>query len=1385
MNPASQEKPGSPERFVASATKERWLAFLPLEHEVLPLPVEFAREGAELLVRREPAPGRPISAGRIPRDLAPRLLLQAAGLAAFLQAHGFWFDEEDLAAATWEAPSGRLWLTRTPAAVRRGGPGPGPAAVLAGFLHRLFGRGRRIVEPAAKGLFARLLAPDAALKRGDFWLASLYRAFSSLGGPDAAEARRRTLGYAGDFTRDAPARALLAAARALLAGRAFRIFARNASALEPGGALGLPEPATSAPRAARRLRERHAAEAGGAAAVWIAVEPESWDVVSRRAFESASRILGGEVEIAACPGSTAPPLFPDEWRREIFVPCGALRASLRFYEEFAGSVRANPSGARVAAAEFAASPQWAAFVSDSTGDGPLPGAPSTRSSGPPEYAAPDREVLEHLAVCDRPVSGAALARAVPGQAAQRAVLRLQKSGVLRRDGTGRLTLAAAARAAVGVSAARRRALCRRWAAAEEDPARRTEWLLAAGELEGALEAGEAWFMSLPSGSLERWFELSARLAAACAPPLPPWLEGLEAERDVAGGRPEEAEARLDRLAEWPAASTQQRRRAALRRIEIQAGRGRWAEAGRRAAAWRRTHPESPAGETVRALRVEAGARARDGQHESALELLDEADRIGIDLPLPDGIETALVRARVYSLAGRFREESEAYGRFRAAALEQGDEALAARFLSQEALGLADRRDFAAAVARLEEALAVLEDDPGQRAAVLIDLAGTLYHSGRPARCEALLDDAAGAAASAGREDLVRTARANRLELLINRGDWEAAQNEAESLVARAREERDDVRLLVALHHRSRLALRRGQLEAAARDNEDARALAERCRDRLEMGELWLEEGDRLALEGHATAARAAWQVAASDPPDRCDSASRAAERLAELAWGQAGELPASALVALEQLFRRDEYQAAETAARWRGLFAGRGFPPAEVCARAQAVLLARGGRDLADRAFGRSEAAVSVSAELLRGLRDAVARALGSEVEDAPAALAALGLSGLAIRDAEGREVVRIGAEGGAALKRRLAAGAATYDLELTPPVDEGLAASVALVLETLFFRSSPPAAPTAFAEGWGRLGVVTADPSMEEPYRRLVRFAPQPVTVLVLGESGSGKEAVARAVHVLSQRGSGPFVAVNVAAVPPALLESELFGHSRGAFTGADRDRPGLLEESARGTIFFDEIGDLPPPLQAKLLRALQEREIRRVGENRPRPVDVRVVSATSRDLEQEVEAGRFREDLYYRIHVAVIQLPALTRRGRDVGLLARHFLARYAREYGRGNLMFSPEALAALSAHSWPGNVRELQNAIAQAAALADTGGLVTPEHLPEALRRERRPPASADDYRSRMDAHRRGLITEALERTGGNRSRAAKELGLSRQALLYLIRELNVPSRPRSGH
>ena len=255
----------------------------------------------------------------------------------------------------------------------------------------------------------------------------------------------------------------------------------------------------------------------------------------------------------------------------------------------------------------------------------------------------------------------------------------------------------------------------------------------------------------------------------------------------------------------------------------------------------------------------------------------------------------------------------------------------------------------------------------------------------------------------------------------------------------------------------------------------------------------------------------------------------------------------------------------------------------------------------------------------------------------------------------------------------------------------------------------------------------------------------------------------------------------VNVAAIPAGVLESELFGHARGAFTGAERDRRGLLEEASGGTIFFDEIGDLALPLQSKLLRALQERELRRVGENRSRPIDVRVVSATSRDLAREVEARAVsRRPLLSpprRPHPAAAAARAGAGRA-----AAREALPRTLRAASTGGARCAsrPSAAAAIGAYGWPGNVRELQNAMAQAAALAELSGLVTAALLPEAVR-PARPLARAGrrtgDYRSRVDAHRRDLIADALDRAGGNRSRAARDLGLSRQALLYLIRELKV--------
>jgi two-component system response regulator AtoC len=287
-------------------------------------------------------------------------------------------------------------------------------------------------------------------------------------------------------------------------------------------------------------------------------------------------------------------------------------------------------------------------------------------------------------------------------------------------------------------------------------------------------------------------------------------------------------------------------------------------------------------------------------------------------------------------------------------------------------------------------------------------------------------------------------------------------------------------------------------------------------------------------------------------------------------------------------------------------------------------------------------------------------------------------------------------------------------------------------------------------------------------------KVAPHPSTVLVTGESGTGKELVARLIHQESSRAKGPFVAVNCGAIPEALLESELFGHEKGAFTSASREKAGLFEEAHEGTLFLDEIGELPAALQVKLLRALQEGDIRRVGATASRPVDVRVVAATNRDLQADVTSGRFRADLFYRINVVVIALPPLRTRPEDIPDLVQHFVSRGAARLGLPAPGISPSAMRVLAQHSWPGNVRELENAIERALVLAE-GGRIEVSHLPD-LAAPRDDTASDDTLSIKVKTSEleKSLIQRALERTRGNRTHAARLLELSHRALLYKIRE-----------
>jgi len=324
---------------------------------------------------------------------------------------------------------------------------------------------------------------------------------------------------------------------------------------------------------------------------------------------------------------------------------------------------------------------------------------------------------------------------------------------------------------------------------------------------------------------------------------------------------------------------------------------------------------------------------------------------------------------------------------------------------------------------------------------------------------------------------------------------------------------------------------------------------------------------------------------------------------------------------------------------------------------------------------------------------------------------------------------------------------------------------------------------------------IVGASPRMRRVFRLVSRVARTDSTILLIGESGSGKELVARSIHLQSRRAQGPFVAVNIAAIPESLMESELFGYVRGAFTGANADRAGLIEQADGGTLFLDEIGDMPILTQVKVLRTLENNEVRRLGDRGSRLVDLRVIAATHRDLPAEIAAGRFREDLYYRLNVVQIDLPPLRERQEDIGLLASYFLDRFARREGAPELTFSPEVEALLERYHYPGNVRELENAVEHAVAVHE-GPVIIPADLPVAIRSPRllpsagreaeRGPAPAAPDRTRDHWSLADVEKEHIQRIlalhRGNATAAARQLGISRTTLWRKLREYGLR---RTGH
>ncbi len=304
---------------------------------------------------------------------------------------------------------------------------------------------------------------------------------------------------------------------------------------------------------------------------------------------------------------------------------------------------------------------------------------------------------------------------------------------------------------------------------------------------------------------------------------------------------------------------------------------------------------------------------------------------------------------------------------------------------------------------------------------------------------------------------------------------------------------------------------------------------------------------------------------------------------------------------------------------------------------------------------------------------------------------------------------------------------------------------------------------------------LIGESPALRRLNSEIDRVASGDATVLLHGESGTGKDLVARTIHARSGRRDRPFVAVNVAAMPETLVEAELFGHEKGAFTGAIASRPGRFELAHGGTLFLDEIGTLSPAAQAKLLRAIESREVERVGGRRAIPVDFRLISATNEDLEARVGAGSFREDLYYRINTIPIRIPPLRERGDDVALLARHFLGELRAKHGRGPTRLSEAALARLSAHPWRGNVRELQHAIETLVVFAE-GDEVVEEDLPRALRERASPKAvhASTSFAQAVEDFERRLLSDAIAAAGGVKAEAARKLGLDANQIKYLCRK-----------
>jgi DNA-binding NtrC family response regulator len=351
--------------------------------------------------------------------------------------------------------------------------------------------------------------------------------------------------------------------------------------------------------------------------------------------------------------------------------------------------------------------------------------------------------------------------------------------------------------------------------------------------------------------------------------------------------------------------------------------------------------------------------------------------------------------------------------------------------------------------------------------------------------------------------------------------------------------------------------------------------------------------------------------------------------------------------------------------------------------------------------------------------------------------------------------------------------GACDY---LTKPLDlEKLRSRIRALLEDAKKRQHAFQLDLALVDAFQFEGMIGRSPLILETFARIRRVAPHYQTILVSGATGTGKELVARALHRLSPRAAGPFVVCNCSALVETLLESELFGYVRGAFTGATHDKEGIFEQANGGTVFLDEIGELSPPAQAKLLRVLQQREVQRVGSPTPHAVDVRVIGATNRQLRTMVADGHFRDDLYYRLSMVEVSLPRLVDRKEDLPLLQKYFVEKFAQQYGKQIRGITRRAQLRMAAYSWPGNIRELENVIGNAAMMTQ-GSTIDVDDLPEVLKETASHESSADEDLLSLHELQNRHLARVLERVGGNKARAAEILGISRTTIYEMLAKMN---------